>query len=293
MASQASIVIPAHNEELRIRGLLETLSDPSVLGLYDIYVVCNGCSDRTREVAEEYAGVTVVEISDLGKSHALNEGDRLAGDVFPRLYCDADVKISPASITALVTALSTEGVRVVGPAVRYGIERSSRAVQLYFRALESRLMKAWLDEHLTGRGLYGASRAARSRFESFPQLLADDLFFDSRYEPNEKVIVQESVVTVWVPTNLRDLIKAEIRVAGGNQQFRDAEPESGAPVSVPSSRRVRFQARLSNRIAAVRRWAKDPQTDDILPLVTYLAVVTTAETILALRRWRGLHIHWR
>ena len=127
MSSRASIVIPAHNEERRIRHLLQSLSDPSIVGLYDVYVVCNGCTDKTRQVAEEYAGITVVEIDGVGKHHALNQGDLLAGDVFPRLYCDADIQVSPSSIEALIEALTTEEIQVAGPAVHYGVQHSTAA----------------------------------------------------------------------------------------------------------------------------------------------------------------------
>src|SRR5450631_2509448 len=222
MPSLASIVIPAHNEEHRIRTLLESLSDPLIAGDYDVYVVCNGCSDRTCEVAEEYPGIVVVEISDAGKHYALNEGDRLAGDVYPRLYCDADTQIAPTSIRELVGVLTTDDVVAAGPRVRYGDQGSTWTVKLYCRALQSRLMVRWLDDHLTGRGLYGVSRGARRRFEVFPPMFADDLFFDSQFEISEKIIVPDCDVTVWVPTNLRSLLWGEVRVSEGNQQFQAA-----------------------------------------------------------------------
>ena len=293
MPGHASIVIPAHNEEARIRGLLDTLADPSIRGLYDVYVVCNGCTDRTREVAEEYSGVTVVEIQDAGKFYALNEGDRLSGDVYPRLYCDADIQISPASVTALVNALTTDEIRAGGPAIHYGVERSSWAVKMYFRAHESRIMEEWVSKHLTGRGCYGVSRAGRDRYKTFPLLLADDLFFDSQFSPEEKLVVQDSVVTIWVPTDLRELVRAEVRVFGGNQQYRQAESENGKSATDVSPRRGRFELRLGSRIAALRSWARDLRSSDVVPLLWYLAVVLSARTILKVRKVRGLQIHWR
>ena len=48
---RASFVIPAHNEELRMRGLLATLTEDIDDARYAIFVVCNGCTDRTRLVA--------------------------------------------------------------------------------------------------------------------------------------------------------------------------------------------------------------------------------------------------
>ena len=293
MPSLASIVIPAHNEERRIRGLLETLSDPSISGLYDVYVVCNGCIDTTRQVAEEYEGITVVEIENAGKFYALNEGDRLAGEVYPRLYCDADVRISPSSLTALVALLTTEQVLAAGPTIRYGVERSTWPVRMYFRSFDRRIMTSWLDEHLTGRGLYGASRAARSRFKSFPLLLADDLFFDSQFALDEKTVAPDSIVTVWVPVSLRELIRAEVRVNGGNQEYRVIERDSGAPAEPSPSSGGRFEFRLGDRIVAVRSCARELRMRDVVPILLNLAVYSTARTILMVRKWRGLQIRWR
>ena len=73
--SRASFIVPAYNEEFRIRGLLQTLTERSIAERCAVFVVCNGCTDRTSEVAREYVGVDVIDISARGKHHALNEGD--------------------------------------------------------------------------------------------------------------------------------------------------------------------------------------------------------------------------
>jgi glycosyltransferase involved in cell wall biosynthesis len=293
MPSRASIVIPAYNEETRIRGLLDTLSDPLIRGAYDVYVVCNGCTDRTRQVAEEYAGVVAVEIDGAGKYLALNEGDRLAGDVYPRLYCDADLRLSPSSIIALVEALTTEEVKVAAPRVRYAVEESTWMVRMYFRALESPVITRWHSEHLVGRGLYGASRAARRRFESFPALFADDLFFDSQFGSTEKVIPPDAIATVWVPVNLRQLIRGEVRVASGNRRYRAAERGEGGITDHAATRRDRFELRLGDRITALRRWRRDLRGVDLVPVFVYLVIVAAARTTLAAKKLAGRQVHWR
>lgn len=289
MSSRASIVIPAHNEERRIPQLLQSLSDPSLEGLYDVYVVCNGCTDNTRMVAENYPGISVVDIESAGKHFALNEGDRLAGDVYPRLYCDADVQVSATAIAALVEALTTEEIRVAGPAVRYGAEESDWAVKMYFRALDSRLMTAWHSEHVVGRGLYGASRAARECFTTFPNLFADDLFFDSQFELAQKYIVPECVATIWVPGTVRGLIRGEARVAEGNQQYRHVLRESGGD----HANRHRFEFRISSRMKALREWKRQLSVHDVVPFAAYLFISFLARLTLNLRKLRGRQILWR
>ena len=293
MSSRASIVIPAHNEELRIRRLLQSLSDPSILGLYDVYVVCNGCTDKTRQVAEEYAGIVVVEIDGVGKHHALNQGDLLAGDVFPRLYCDADIQVSPSSIEALIEALTTEEIQVAGPAVHYGVQDSVWAVKMYYRSLDSRLMATWRVEHLVGRGLYGASRAARQRFTTFPNMFADDLFFDSQFERAEKMIVTECVVTIWVPVNVRELIRGEVRVAEGNHEYRVSDVDHDALTEHAVRRRPHFELRLKSRMLVLRSWGRQLRGIDVVPILVYLGISSASRLTLAVKKMRGRKILWR
>jgi glycosyltransferase involved in cell wall biosynthesis len=153
MECRASIIIPAHNEESRIRSLLQVLSEASRKEPYAIFVICNGCTDRTREVAEAYEGIRVVEIEEVGKHFALNEGDRLAGDIFPRLYCDADVGIDANSLTRLIEELTTDKAIAAGPNVQYGVDGCSWGVKKYYQALGTPIMVQWLDLLLMGRGL--------------------------------------------------------------------------------------------------------------------------------------------
>jgi len=49
-----SIVIPAYNEEKVIRRTLNSLLDGADLTELEIVVCCNGCSDRTAEIAREF-----------------------------------------------------------------------------------------------------------------------------------------------------------------------------------------------------------------------------------------------
>jgi glycosyltransferase involved in cell wall biosynthesis len=293
MEWRASIIIPAHNEERRIRHLLEVLVEASRTERYAIFVICNGCTDRTRQVAEEYEGVRVVEIENIGKHFALNEGDRLAGDIFPRLYCDADVGIDAGSLLRLVERLTTDVSIAVGPEVRYGVEGRSWGVKQYFKALETPLMAEWLDEKLMGRGVYGASREARKRFGEFPPLYADDDFFNAQYADTEKVVVQSAVVTIWTPTTLRELLKTETRVALGNRQF-DAFLEEGmnargVDVTVSEISRGGFVKRLGT----LRQWTRSLRPSDYLPLAMYLFVVGMTRIYLALHKLGRQKVAWR
>ena len=196
-------------------------------------------------------------------------------------------------VIALVEALTTEEVKVAAPRVRYAVEESTWMVRMYFRALESPVITRWHSEHLVGRGLYGASRAARRRFESFPALFADDLFFDSQFGSTEKVIPPDAIATVWVPVNLRQLIRGEVRVASGNRRYRAAERGEGGITDHAATRRDRFELRLGDRITALRRWRRDLRGVDLVPVFVYLVIVAAARTTLAAKKLAGRQVHWR
>ena len=83
-----SIVVPAHDEAV-IGRLLGALADGRSPG-DELVVVCNGCTDRTAEVARGFPDVHVEELPSGGKPAALNAGDRCVS-TFPRFYVDADV----------------------------------------------------------------------------------------------------------------------------------------------------------------------------------------------------------
>jgi hypothetical protein len=238
-------------------------------------------------VAEEYPGVTVVTIDEVGKHFALNEGDRLAQDVFPRLYCDADVHIDASSVNALVQALTTSRVAVAGPRVEYGVDQSSWGIKMYCRALKSPILSEWLDVHLVGRGLYATSREARKRFDVFPPLFADDKFFDSQFRGDEKHTVSGCHVVLWVPATLRRLIRSEARVAQGNREY----------ASFLESRHPHFESRhfvLRNvqRVRTLRIWAKKLRPRDMIPIATYLYVTILAYLRLDVSKARRQQVEW-
>ena len=92
-----SIVIPAHNEQNRLPGTLEQIfhfleqqSFPS-----EVIVVENGSSDRTHEVAQEFAKrhkrLSVLQ-SEKGKGAAVQRG-MLAATGEYRFMCDADLSM--------------------------------------------------------------------------------------------------------------------------------------------------------------------------------------------------------
>ena len=171
MGADASVIICAFNEEDRIGQLLEALTGDTRGIECKIIVVCNGCQDRTPDIARSFPGVIVEEIADASKHQALNIGDRLAGDVFPRLYADADITIDQQSITRLLHSLNVRRARAVAPSIYYRTTGKPWLVRSYYSTWPRIPNNAdWASRHIAGRGVYGTNREGRTRFTDFPPL---------------------------------------------------------------------------------------------------------------------------
>lgn len=82
-----SVIIPAHNEETRIGKCLESVYSQSYKN-FECLVVCDACTDKTKEVAESY-GARVIECDCHNEGLARNIGiANTTGDWI--LFIDAD-----------------------------------------------------------------------------------------------------------------------------------------------------------------------------------------------------------
>jgi dolichyl-phosphate beta-glucosyltransferase len=101
-----SIVIPAHNEENRLPGTLDQifrfLAGQSFT--YEVIVVENGSSDRTYEIAKEFASryenLFVLQ-SSKGKGAAVQHGMLAARGEY-RFMCDADLSMPMEEIVKFI-----------------------------------------------------------------------------------------------------------------------------------------------------------------------------------------------
>jgi len=209
-----SVIIPAHNEARVILRCLDALSAGFAPGEVEVIVVCNGCDDDTAALARS-AGhdVGVIELAAASKSAALRAGDARA-TTLPRLYLDADIVLSGTAARAVLKRLAA-GSPAARPPLRYDTSRSSALVRSYFRA-RSR-MPAVLGS-LWGAGVYGLSSAGRARFDTFPDLGADDLWLDRQFDPAEIEIVDCAPVTVTAPQRGRDLLHTLRRTYRGKDE---------------------------------------------------------------------------
>lgn len=221
----ASVVVPAHNEERVIGRLLEALTRDRTPGELEIVVVCNGCTDRTAEIAREAGGradVRVEEIPEASKFLALRRGDEIARTL-PRLYVDADVVLDGGSVCALARAVGRPGVLAAAPARDLDLSRSSGVVRAYHRVWE-RLPA--VRSGLYGRGVLAVSAGGFERIRERPNVLGDDLFLHHAFRDTERIVVPQARATVTAPRTVGALLARRTRAALGNAQFAERRQES-------------------------------------------------------------------
>jgi glycosyltransferase involved in cell wall biosynthesis len=268
-----SVIIAAYNEENVIDGCLEALRKQHQVQELQIIVSANGCIDRTAEVAAMH-GATVIDRNEPGKAGALNAAEDVATS-FPRIYLDADITIPAHAVAELISALE-QSPKLLAAVPRRRVNTIGRPlfVRSYF-AINERLPA--FRKGLFGRGVIALSEVGRRRFESFPPLIADDLFLDSQFSDDEKVEVPCVEVLVEAPHTTADLLARLIRVRRGNTEMRAAGATGEVAISV----------RPSDRWAWLREVvAPDPRL--IIPAVPYLGLTVLA-SLLARRtpahRW--------
>lgn len=216
-----SIVIPAHNEERSIARLLQSLAPLSV-GT-EVVLVCNGCQDRTAEVARRAGDwVTVIDLPEASKPAALDAGDARASR-FPRMYLDADVLIDAAAVGLVFEAISG-GLPAAAATPRYDTEGASWVVRSHQRFWERMPANR---SGLAGTNAMAVSAEGRARFVDWPRLIGDDYFLDGLFTDQEKVRVAGAIVTRPTSRNFRDCISRKARVHQGNLDIRAAGLREG------------------------------------------------------------------
>lgn len=262
-----AVIIPAHNEAAVIARTLRAIAPLAAASSAEVVVVCNGCTDRTAQIARGFSGVRVVEIDRPSKSAALNAGDAAAG-AWPRLYLDADVEIHPGAVAAVFAELETGRMLAARPSFRYDASGATMLVRAYYRARE-RMPSS--DESLWGAGAYALSEAGHARLGQFPDATADDLIVDSLFVPGEKTVVTTEPVRVRTPRSLAGLLAILTRQRRGNRETPAQSTTSTTVLELASSVRGPFGLfdagvyaaltavgrRRARRTPATRAWERD------------------------------------
>jgi glycosyltransferase involved in cell wall biosynthesis len=111
LGPEVSIIVPARNEEANLAACLESLAGQTRVR-FEIIVVDDASTDRTREIAQSFAGVGVIfpgtrPESWTGKNNALMAGAKIARAPW-LLFTDADTVHQPGSVQRALTEAKKE-----------------------------------------------------------------------------------------------------------------------------------------------------------------------------------------
>jgi len=205
-----------------IQRTLVPLGPPAAEGYFELVVVCNGCTDDTAAIARRIPGARVVELAEGSKPAALNIGDQVAS-LWPRLYLDADIRISAAAVLDVLDRLARGDVLAARPPFRYDFGGADPLVCSYYRARQRIRRKPVL----WGAGVYALTEAGHSRFGSFPNLIGDDLFVDEQFDPDEKAVVDTEPAVVKTPNDITSLLAILRRSRRGTAEARPGVGSAG------------------------------------------------------------------
>lgn len=213
----ASVIIPAHNEAAGIGRSLTALLADATPGEFEILVICNGCTDDTADVARQFGEtVRVIETKIPSKTAALNLGDQ-AATCFPRVYLDADVKLSTSSLRSLIAPLIDGTALAAAPAVETIFKQGAAwSVRAYYRFWMS---LPFVQEGMMAAGVYAVSKTGHERFAPFPDLISDDGYVRLHFSNRERVEVASAVSEVIAPAAWPDLIRIKTRSRLGVYQL--------------------------------------------------------------------------
>ncbi len=202
-----SIIIPAYNEENVITRCLAPLLPAARDKELEIIVVCNGCTDTTAQIVASFQEVKLIETPIPSKSKALNLGDQAACG-FPRFYLDADIVLPLDSVRKVAEVLRSGKFLAAAPQMQVDYSHSSWFVKAYYDVWQQ---LPYIQEGMIGTGVYALSEEGRRRFDTFPDIVADDEYIRILFDIKEKKIAVCSFSIVVPPKKIKYLLKISKR----------------------------------------------------------------------------------
>lgn len=223
-----SVVIAARDEAAYIGACLDAvLAQDAAAGNVEIIVAANACKDmtvaeaqaRAPRAAERGWRIVVLDLTEGGKTLALNAGDRVARGAM-RVYLDADVICGADLFGQLRVVLARpEPVYATGA---LQVAWAASWVTRQYAAVWVRL--PFVRSGAVGAGLFAVNGAGRARWDRFPAIISDDTFVRLQFSPAERVEVDASYQWPMVE-GLRALIRVRRRQDAGVAQVHLLYPQ--------------------------------------------------------------------
>jgi len=241
----SSIIIPAHNEASLISNTLSCLLD-QVENDDEIIVIANGCTDNTYEVVNKFKNIILITTEIPSKTNALNLGDSKATS-FPRVYMDADVQLVEGSWKKIIDTLLEGKLLAVSPIPKMDFSNSSWFVKAYY---DIWLSLPYCRSGMMGAGVYALSEEARNRFDTFPDIIADDGYVRALFKEEERGNVEGAYAIVKAPASLKWLLKIKIRSRLGQMELAQKYPE------LLKNEQKSYSGALSGLLKTPHKWPK-------------------------------------
>lgn len=223
-----SVILPASNEAEWIGDCLESLfASLPIAGGAEVIVVANGCKDATVARALSYesraraAGwrMVVLDLAQGGKLNALNQGEaHVQGHI--RAYLDADVRLEPPLLAALVAQLSQKKALYGSGRPKVTAPKSwvTKAYARFWQGLP------FAGSVAPGFGLFAVNAQGRARWGEFPDIISDDTFVRLHFTPDERREVPFTYSWPMVE-GFAALVKVRRRQDAGVQELARKYPE--------------------------------------------------------------------
>ena len=113
---------------------------PAQLGVDNIIVPCNGCTDNTVEiVTTKFPNIICLDIEKPSKTNALNVAEEKAKELgisYPVFYIDADTQLSENAIQHISNIMESGEVLLAAPTPKINTDKSSFLVKNYYIKLD-------------------------------------------------------------------------------------------------------------------------------------------------------------
>ena len=211
-----SVVVPVRDEATLLPRTVPALLAAAAGAAVEIVWVCNGCRDGSARLIRRLApGARVIERAAPGKAAALQAGDEALGDLFPRVYLDADTVLAPGDLLRLTAPLRDGSAEMTGPVHAFdgaGASAPSRAVGACWASLPHAREAGFL-------GAVGVSAAGRARWGRFPAVTGDDIFMAAMVPPERRRIVAEVVALSPLPAGFTGWVRRRARWRRGEAEL--------------------------------------------------------------------------
>lgn len=220
------VIIPACNEATVIRRCLDCIDAQDFRGKLNVFVVVNGTTDETAEIARQSIALfekepnqprsfSVIEINERSKVDALNAGDEISPAADLYVYLDADIQISSNAIRLMANSIVGLPATLIQP-----LRCSAPIASTISRIAGSALCGLpWVKDDVICGGIYAVNAAGRTLWGKFPHVAADDAFVFHHFRSTERKVILGCWATHPMPESLRGVIRQQHRWRQANQEL--------------------------------------------------------------------------